>query len=270
MKIYLADCHAHTTCSFDAKADIDTLCAAAAAQGFDEIAVTDHCECNYKENLFDVDAAYKQVQKARVKYAPLKIKFGIEIGQPLQGLEVAEKALSCDMYDVVLVSNHNIRDTEDFYYLDFRKSAPLPVLMGRYFEELLEVVRWGRFDVLAHMDYPLRYIVRQGISYNLADHKTAIDEILKELIKNGKALEINLSSLNPSGCAAALGRTMPDYNTIRRFLELGGEYITIGSDCHRADLSAENTVRVIKELKLKEITVYNKRIPSKIILNTEC
>ena len=50
---------------------------------------------------------------------------------------------------------------------------------------------------------------------------------LVTLIANGKALEINTSGLRQP-----IGKTMPTENYVRRFRELGGEFLTLGSDAH--------------------------------------
>ena len=44
------------------------------------------------------------------------------------------------------------------------------------------------------------------------------------------ALEINVSGLRQP-----IGKTLPDLPLIRRFRELGGELITVGSDAHRPE-----------------------------------
>jgi len=61
-----------------------------------------------------------------------------------------------------------------------------------------------------------------------------------------------------------LGFAHPHRDIIKKYLELGGKYITIGSDAHRASEIASNFDKVydlLKELDIKEITVYEKRKP---------
>lgn len=54
-----------------------------------------------------------------------------------------------------------------------------------------------------------------------------LDEIFRLLADKGLALEINTSGLR-----GPIGQTSPDLPLIRRFRELGGEHITLGSDAH--------------------------------------
>ena len=85
---------------------------------------------------------------------------GIELGQPNQDLEAAEQALAGRDYDFVIGSIHNIRGYEDFFFLDYSKieRSFIDALLETYWQEELEVIRWGKFDSLGHLTYPLRYI----------------------------------------------------------------------------------------------------------------
>ena len=56
-----------------------------------------------------------------------------------------------------------------------------------------------------------------------------IDEILRILAAKGKGLEMNTSGVD------RCGGFLPTADYFRRFRELGGEIVTIGSDAHRCD-----------------------------------
>ena len=67
-------------------------------------------------------------------------------------------------------------------------------LLDDYFKEMLEMCKWGRFDVLGHLTYPLRYIQGDcGIQIDLSTYKDIIREIFCTLIQKGKGIEINVS-----------------------------------------------------------------------------
>ena len=67
---------------------------------------------------------------------------------------------------------------------------------------------------------------------DLSRHSDAIDTIFRALRDSGKALEVNTS-----GYRQKIGRPLPDLPLVRRYRELGGELITLGSDAHStADL----------------------------------
>ena len=103
------------------------------------------------------------------------------------------------------------------------------MLLDRYFDELLEMTRWGGFDILAHLTYPYRYL-----GYTDTPPITCFEEKLREiftsLARGGKALELNTSGLVRSPG----GRTMPELWELCLFRECGGEFVTLGSDAHRS------------------------------------
>jgi len=56
----------------------------------------------------------------------------------------------------------------------------------------------------------------------------------------------------------------PNVEIIKRYLELGGKHITIGSDAHRlgaVGVYFDRVYDLLKSLNINEITVYEKRKP---------
>ena len=99
----------------------------------------------------------------------------------------------------------------------------------RYLEATLECVQiHDDFDVLAHLTYIAKthaHPAPRPVSY--ADHRDVIDEILRILVAKGKGLELNTSGMDRCGAY------LPDGDIFRRFRELGGQIVTVGSDAHR-------------------------------------
>ena len=89
--------------------------------------------------------------------------------------------------------------------------------------------------MITHITYPLRYMAGDyGRKVDLAPYKDLIDELFRTIIQKNLALEVNSSGLRQK-----LGRPMPDEPLLRRYYELGGRKLTLGSDAHRAaDLAA--------------------------------
>ena len=94
--------------------------------------------------------------------------------------------------------------------------------------------RWNAFgkcfDVLGHLDYVVRYGKHQAEAYSYEKFSDEIDMILRELISSGKGLELNMA-----GIKYGLGFAHPHPSVLRRYKELGGEIITVGSDAHKAE-----------------------------------
>jgi histidinol-phosphatase (PHP family) len=87
--------------------------------------------------------------------------------------------------------------------------------------------------------------------------RNSLDRLLTEIIRNNKALEVNTSGLRQD-----IGLTMPEEKIIRRYKELGGKYITLGSDAHKAsDVGAgiEDAMKLVKNCGFDKITFYVSR-----------
>ncbi len=264
---FISDSHTHSENSFDGHDSVIMICDRAANLGLYSITVTDHCECNEfygNKDHFDYRSAIansiRDTAKAHALYHDrLKIYTGIELGQPTQDRKAAEEALSLTEYDFVLGSLHNLRGEQDFYFLEYTpQNAPL--LLERYFCELLELVQENCFDSLAHLSYPMRYIgAHPEITANMDYFKSELDEVLSTLAKNDRALEVNTSGLRQM-----MGKTLPDEDVIRRFRELGGKYVTLGSDAHRwGDVGAgiEDGLQLLLKCGFTHFTVFEKRQP---------
>jgi len=106
----------------------------------------------------------------------------------------------------------------------------------RFFEETLACVQAHEdYDVLGHLTYISK--TRANPTHRtipLKNYREIIDEILKILVQKGKGLEINTSGM--VRCAEFL----PSAEYLRRFKELGGQIVTVGSDAHGVDRVGEH------------------------------
>ena len=71
---------------------------------------------------------------------------------------------------------------------------------------------------------------RKEKRYNYNEYGELFDKILTTLISKGKGIEINTSPLR-----SGLTDTNPNMQVIKRYKELGGKIITIGSDAHKPE-----------------------------------
>lgn len=258
------DMHTHSDNSFDAKDPVDAMCRAAIGRGLYAIAITDHCEapfirfgedCEFGSFDKQIPRSYADACAARDKYADrLKVLRGMELGEPTHDPAQTEHALGYGDFDFILASVHNIKNMQDFYFMNYR-GVDTDRLLALYFEELAETAAFPHFDSLSHLTYPLRYILTgTGRLPDLSRHADRIDAVFKTLIQNGKALEINVS-----GLFKELQCTLPDEPLVRRFRELGGKYITVGTDAHSADMvgkGIEEGIAVAKRAGFSQYAIY--------------
>lgn len=264
----LIDMHVHTDNSPDGVHSPMFVCEHAVGKHLGAVAFTDHCEVDtffsqkYNSMVFH---SYFECSKARAAFeGQLLVLIGLEIGQPLSNKELADKIVNDRPYDFILGSIHtpkgyNGADIKEVPYdeIDVYK------FMSEYFYELSEVANWSGCDSLAHITAPMRRIEgRHKIDFDYTKIQKATDILLKEIILNDKSLEINTSGLRQP-----IGKTMPEECILRRYKELGGTRITVGSDAHTAydvGKGLEEGIKLAKKCGFQKFTFYVKREPMEV------
>ncbi|MGN1187995.1 MAG: histidinol-phosphatase HisJ family protein [Lachnospiraceae bacterium] len=237
-KYNLCDYHIHTRYSSDSCEEPEAIIRRAIELGLDEICFTDHMDYDYPVTpdydnpafVFDIAAYYKELSALREKYrGQLTIKIGMELGlMPYLAGRNAETAASAD-FDFIIGSTHLV-DGHDPYYPDFWAGKNADNQISRYLEFTYENVRsFSNYDVYGHLDYITRYVPDKSYRFEYARHSDVVDAILKEIIHSGHGIELNTSPL-----CKGLPYPNPCPDILKRYRELGGEIITIGSDAHTA------------------------------------
>ncbi len=269
MKRYISDCHLHSEFSFDSEAKIKDICETAIKKGYSAITITDHCECNAKiaDDNFSNDTQASYIESCKMKeyyknHKNFSVYAGVEIGQAIENESRAKEILNKYNFDFVLASLHNLPGVKDFYYI-YNDETERRKLLDKYFYYVAKLVQWENFDSLAHLTYPFRYIsVRDKMNIKVSEFYEPIQQILKLLVKHNKAMEVNTSGLWQS-----LGETLPPFDVIKMFKDLGGKYITIGSDAHAAEnlgKGIDEALELIKKAGFDSYTIYENRKPKLI------
>ncbi len=261
----LFDSHMHTKNSPDAHHTAQRMCEVAIDKGVFGIAITDHCEIDrYLIDEYEVriQNSYMDVMAARAEFEhKLVISHGIEIGQATENIPLTEEILNKYAFDFVLGSQHCANGT-DFYVVKTNRLTEDEIYakLEEYYTYMLKLVKWGKFDVLAHLTYPIRYITgRDGIKVDITRFSGLIETILRTMVEKGIGLEVN-----SSGYRQGLHCPMPSIEYIRRYREMGGEIVTIGSDSHTAQTIGQNipdAMRLLEQCGFRYFTFFRRRKP---------
>ena len=258
----IMDMHVHSDNSPDGIHSPMYMCEQAVDKGLRAIAFTDHCEIDkffshkYNSMIFH---SYFECLKAKTSFeGELLVLLGIEIAQPLFNKALSEKIISNHNYDIVLASIHTPKgfgcDVKEIPYDEIDVYG----FMRDYFRELTELAWWDGCDVLAHITCPMRRIQgKYKMEFDYSKISKETEELLKAIIENNKSLEIN-----SSGLRQLMARPMPDESIIKRYKELGGKNITIGSDAHCAkDVGAGvyECMRLTNKLGFEKMNFYTGR-----------
>lgn len=231
------DMHVHTEISGDGAMTPCDFCEQALKIGLDGLCFTDHFD-DYgvwedDGTVYDRQKALAQFLEAKECYGrKLNIFFGVELGQSIHDDSVQLELLKEMPYDFVISSIHNIRGEKDFYWMDFsgvsREHAIS--LYERYLDELYELAGWCHYDVMGHINYPLRYFYENDILIDERDYEEQMRAILKRLIENDIGIEVNFRSMRMKMAAP-----QPAPWVVHLYKELGGTKITYGSDAHKPE-----------------------------------
>lgn len=221
----------HSRVSFDGHDTGEQMVRAALDLGLKEICFTDHMDYDpsgVMQNItFDTEVYNREYDALAAE--GLKIRRGMEFGLLPDNQEQLKIDLQRRPFDFVLGSIH-FADGMDVYFEEYWHGKTQEQAMTRYLEQTLECVKkHDDFDVLAHLTYlaktrgnPDPRPIREH------EYRELTDEILRVLAQKGKGLECNTSGMN------RCGDYLPGADYFRRFKELGGEIVTVGSDAHTA------------------------------------
>jgi len=258
----LYDMHMHTHFSGDSDANPVQMAQRAVDIGLQGICFTDHLDIDYKETpgLFDLDIpTYKrEIAATKEKFSEmLDISWGIELGlQPYLASE-NNKVIQENNFDFVIGSTHVVKQV-DIYFPAYYEGRVEDACYREYFEETLKNAKSNvDFDVYGHLDYIVRYGPNKNQYYSYEKFADVIDEILRTLIQKGKGIELNMA-----GFKYGLGHAHPTIETLKRYKELGGEIITIGSDGHAPEQIAwdfDKVPEILKDAGFEYFTIFKNR-----------
>ena len=240
------DYHMHSRVSFDGHDTGEALAKAALAAGLKEICFTDHIDYDPLDQMGNMafDTAAYNAEYDHLEIPGLKICRGMEFGMTHDNVAQFQEDLKRRHFDFVLGSIHFVYGL-DVYFEPWWRGKTVFQAERRYLEATLDCVQLhDRFDVLAHLTYIAKthcHPAPRPVPYG--EHREIIDEILRILAAKGKGLEINTSGID------RCGGFLPTADVFRRFKELGGEIVTIGSDAHRTDRVGQYSFEACEILK---------------------
>lgn len=261
MPLIYMDYHTHSTFSPDSEASQEELVLSALEKGLAEIAITDHEDLDYPPvdyyvgDGLDYDAYSAEIERLRDKYAGrIRIVKGVEAGLQMKSKEKIVRCFADRSFDYVIGSTH-IVDFKDLYDGSFFVGKARDEAFMEYFEDVLASVNgFDFYNVYGHLDFIVRYGGFADKTLNYADYRDIIDEILRSLVNKGKGLE-----LNTSGTRYSLKDPHPSLEILKRYRQLGGEIITVGSDAHTAkDVAADfgRAYGLLKSAGFKAVTSF--------------
>ena len=254
------DYHMHSKVSFDGQSHALDMALVAKERGLKEICFTDHIdrEINVEKELMVFDQQVYNATYDPLEVPGLKIRRGVEYGLKVGCADQAREDLKRYDFDFVLGSVHFVKEV-DVYLEPYWVGKTRDFAYREFLEETLACIQeHDNFDVLGHLTFICkgRGNPTKELFYH-KDFREIVDEILRELARKGKGMEINTSGVD------RCGGFLPTADFFHRFKELGGEIVTIGSDAHNAERVgqyAKEAGEIMKEI-FGYVCTFEKRQP---------
>lgn len=225
------DYHLHSDLSGSghSESSIEDICRAASDRSIGRIAVTDHHDIgNTKFEIADPDEYSRELERCRALFPKLELARGIEMDYRPETWEAMKSIPFRLNLDFALLSLHFV-DGVDPYLPEYFEERTQRQGYEHYLERVAQMIRdtegpW----VLGHITYVSKFARFRDPTLRRADYAGHLDEILRLAVEKGYGLEVNTS-----GIANGAG-LLPGGEILRRYRELGGEIVTVGSDAHAA------------------------------------
>lgn len=259
-----SDYHVHSDFSSDGKASMEQMVEQAIRLGLTRLCFTDHMDYDYPQQMsgydfmFNIEVYRKKLSEIKEKYrSRIEILTGIELGlQPHIADRMSMLTDRCP-FDFIIGSTH-VADHMDPYYPQYWAGRTKEEGIETFYRTIVENCKvYQGFHVCGHIDYIVRYAPDTKPcykEYSYERYSDVLDEILKVLLSYGKGIE-----LNTAGYKYGLGHPHPKKEILKRYRELGGEIITIGSDAHRPEHLGndfERAAELLRSLGYRYYTVF--------------
>lgn len=253
------DSHVHTKYSTDCKENIEAIIHRSREINTG-IVITDHYDFNCpvpEKFIFDISKFKSEYDI----YRSNSLMLGIELGIEENYYDTGMKILSSMDFDYVLGSIHFLEGFDIFQsklYEIYSKEEAYEL----YFKSMYNALKKDNcIDALAHIDYMARYAAYKDKSFPFLQYMDYLDEILKLIISKDITLELNTRRLGDALAESELRQLL------RRYRELKGRYIVLGSDAHLACNVGREFKRAeyICDLEGIKIIYYKERKPQYIL-----
>ncbi|MBR5073885.1 MAG: histidinol-phosphatase HisJ family protein [Bacteroidales bacterium] len=264
---FFVDTHTHSQFSPDSKATVRDLLLQAKRTGAGGICITDHLDLDAPRNPglfeFSIEDQQKEIERQILEVFPdggCKVLKGIEIGLTPENMEHSREYVAGHSFDQIIASIHFV-DGEDPYYGNYYEGKDFRQAYSRVLQLVYETAKaFSDFDIIGHFDYVARYAPYEVRDIRWKDFPDEMDTLLRFLAEEGKALEINTKTYDFHGDHLQV----LDENILRRFRELGGEFVTLGSDSHdsgRLCDKFEKFSQICRRCGFARLTYFENRSP---------
>lgn len=242
-------------------------------QGLIEIGFCEHADFDPRDRtcgFFEYAPFRHQVEAQRERYGnSLVIRAAVEVTYQASRDEEIRAFLKDKELDYVIGSVHLVEDSREWAMIseegmceNYFAQRSVREAYQPYFAEVRQAVQSGLFNLIGHLDVVKRYGVRCYGPFDLSLFADEVRDILNLAVERGVGLEINTSGLRQ-----APRETYPGLEVLRRYRELGGRILTVGSDAHSVEDLGKGIVEALDLARgagFEAVTLFEKRQPRQL------
>lgn len=216
---------------------------AAAAVGIRYLAFTDHADFAPSDPCIDPGSYLPTLERYRDNAWGIRLGIGVELGIQVGHAPRVAAFLQGRTFDFVIASMHRACGL-DIADGSFHRGRTVETAWSDFLDDTLASMRaCPDFDTLGHFDILSRYdATRKTAPSDI--HAEKLDAVLNWLIAHGKCLELNTSARRYE-----VGHMHPSEKILKRYVELGGTRVTIGSDAHRPNSVGTGVFEMLRLLR---------------------
>jgi len=270
---HLIDYHTHTNYGWDAKYPMEEMITNAISMGISELAFTDHVDPAFENGVptgqfrhfIDWEKYINEFNTLKEKYkGKIRLVLGVEISIEPISKHITEAFLASWPFEFVIGSMHDVNGI-DMFYPAFYEGKTKRQAYEEYFINMKNTAQTvNGFHVFGHLDYVERYGAYEDRTLVYEEYADMIDSVLRAIIQNGKGIEINTAGGKHFNNPGPNDIAHPRFKILKRYKELGGEIITMGSDAHSPERIGHNFTQAkhcLLAAGFKAMTVYRQGKP---------
>ncbi|HSW44970.1 MAG TPA: histidinol-phosphatase HisJ family protein [Phycisphaerae bacterium] len=251
----LYDQHVHSRLSVDCRSDPARNVQRAIELGLAGVTFNEHYDCHPSERdvcIYDYELISQTIENLRAEYGGrIFIGHGIEVCYQPAWMEEALRHIASHRFDVVMLSVHWFEGRALHERGHWDGVDPARATRA-YLEGVLEAVRFvlglarrglRPFDVLGHLDLVKRYTQRYFGVHDVRSCRDVVERILATSLEAELILELNTSTMRQG-----VDEPTPAEWAVRRYAEMGGKCMLLGSDAHRSEDVGANLGRASEML----------------------
>ncbi|MHA1368525.1 MAG: histidinol-phosphatase [Promethearchaeota archaeon] len=242
-------------------------------KGMAIVGISDHFPMRYLPKTIPVDEYamereefgdyINELKDLRERYKDeIEVCIGTEVDFYLPEISTIKEWLTPYLGDLDYIygSVHVVDDwpVDDSRFLENYQRVGINNVWIKYFENLLDMVKSGMFDIVGHFDIPKKYKNLPTI-----DMTDRIEVILDEIKESGMVME-----LNTAGARKPINEFYPSKRILKMAFEKGVQ-VTLGSDAHDPDevgYAFPEAINLLKEIGYDSIVSFknHKKYPISI------